>query len=98
MNDLDTRAAAGFEGSAIVRGMERGAAALRTAARESRLNGAVAKWRHAVRPHSGEVLITAAITHLILMMATRPPSWHFAILPSIFLAAGIVLRTVSNRN
>ena len=98
MNELDTAAAGAFESSAIVRRAERGASALRSWAHESRALAAASSWRRTVRPYVGQLLVAAALTHLALAIAvTRPPTWHFAVLPSIFLAAGIVLSVASKR-
>jgi hypothetical protein len=98
MIDLDTEAAPAFDDSALVRAVERGARRLRAAASSSILITRGRSWLRDARPHAGSVLMTAATTHLLLMITIgRPLSWHFAILPSLFLLAGAVLIVTSTR-
>ena len=98
MNDIDTAAARVFEQSAIVRGIERGATRLRSAASSSILLGRSKSWLRTARPHTGDVLVAAAAMHLLLIVTIgRPPSWHFAILPSLFLLAGLAMMATANR-
>lgn len=98
MNSLDSAAARAFENSAIVQSIERGATRLRAAASSSLLMTRAGLWLRIARPHAGHVLVAAATTHLLLMITIgRPLSWHFAILPSLFLLAGAVLIVTSTR-
>jgi hypothetical protein len=98
MNSLDSAAARAFENSAIVQRIERGAMRLRVAASSSILITRGRSWLRDARPHAGRVLVAAAATHLLLMITIgRPLSWHFAILPSLFLLAGAVLIATSTR-
>ena len=92
MTDLDNQAARLFDTSALVRGIERGARALRTAAVDSRSIAIGRSWFTAARPHPGALLVAAALTHIVLMIAiARPVYWQWSILPSIALAAGALL-------
>lgn len=98
MNSLDSAAARAFENSAIVQNIERGATRLRAAASSSILITLGRSWLRNARPQAGYVLVAAATTHLFLMITIgRPLSWHFAILPSLFLLAGAVLIVTSTR-
>ncbi|HUQ86875.1 MAG TPA: hypothetical protein VM096_04895 [Vicinamibacterales bacterium] len=99
MIDVDSAAARAFERSALVQWIERGAVRFRVAGSRSIVIARAGSWARTARPHSGYVLVGAAATHLLLMVTIgRPLSWHFAILPSIFLAAGAVLIATSTRN
>jgi hypothetical protein len=45
-----------------------------------------------VAKHPGLTIVTAALTHVILMAAgSHPPSWYWLILPLMFAAMGAVL-------
>ena len=98
MNDIDSAAARAFEDSAIVQRIERGARRLGAAASRSIAITRAGSWLRTAGPHAGQVLVAAATTHLLLMITIgRPLSWHFAILPSLFLLAGTALIAASKR-
>lgn len=98
MNDLDLAAARIFERSALVRALERGAMRLRSWLAGSRTLAAAVPWLGEARGRAGHVLVAAAVTHLILMIAAgRLHVWQFAILPLLVLSIGAVLIATSAR-
>lgn len=89
---IDDVAGRAFEESALVRAIERAVAALRSWTASSVVVATVGKWLPGVRSRLGHVLLAATLTHLALMMTiARPQSWHWIILPSMVLMAGVVL-------
>ena len=92
MTKIEEPAGSAFEESALVRAIDRCVRTLRAWSDSSVVMAAAAAWLPGVRPRIGQVLSAAALTHVALMVAiARPPSWHWAILPSLFLTAGVVL-------
>jgi hypothetical protein len=81
-----------LEDSTIVRTIERGARAVRSSAAGSRAAAAGGRWFAAAAAWPGHLLLSAALTHIVLMIVVaRPVSWMWAILPSIAVAIGLVL-------
>jgi hypothetical protein len=98
VNDLDSAAFRAFDQSGIVLAIERGGQKLRSWTAGSTFVTRGTNWLRLASGWSGHLLVAAAATHLLVMIVFgRPLSWHFAILPSIFLAAGAVLMATSNR-
>jgi hypothetical protein len=98
VNDLDSAAFRAFDQSGIVRAIERGGQTLRSWTAGSTLVTRGTNWLRIASGWSGHLLVAAAAAHLLVMIVFgRPLSWHFAILPSIFLAAGAVLMATSTR-
>jgi len=98
VNDLDSAAFRAFDQSGIVRAIERGGQTLRLWTAGSTFVTRGLEWLRSGSGWSGHLLVAAAATHLLVMVVFgRPLSWHFAILPSIFLAAGAVLMATSTR-
>jgi hypothetical protein len=81
-----------IEGSAVVRAVDRLFGRIGAAARRSRALSKVAAELDDGRTRPGAVVLTAVVTHLILMIAVaRPPAGYWLILPMIYAAAGLLL-------
>lgn len=92
MIDLNEAAVRVFEQSALVRAIERGAVRWRAWGSRSAVIRKANEWLPAVRSRTGHVLLSAALTHVILIAVVAPPiSWQWIILPSIIAAAGVIL-------
>ena len=92
MIDVDESAARVFEQSALVRAIESGAMKCRAWGSGSAVIRKANEWLPAVRSRTGHVLLSAALTHVVLMAAAaRPISWQWIILPSMAAAAGVIV-------
>ena len=85
-----------FEGSTIVRTIERGARALQVSASHSQAIALAQAWLRSALSRPGHLVLTASLTHIVLMSGiARPVSWQQFILPAIFSAAGLALMAFS---
>lgn len=81
--------------SALISGIERLARPVGRAAADSRALHRLEDWRRSVAAHAGITLLVAAVVHIVLVGAVvRPPHWYWLFLPSMAVAAAIVLITV----
>ena len=88
----ERRVIAVAERSAVVAKIAQLAAVVTRAMRHSTLLAMMRPIAIEVAARPGLTLIVAALTHLAVMaIVSRPPSWYWLILPSLFIASGVVL-------
>ena len=89
---VDPLVARAFEGSAIVRAIERGANTMRSWGTRSAAIALGRSWIAIARSQPGQILLAATLTHLVLMLVVaRPLSWYWLLLPAVFLLVSAVL-------
>ena len=93
MNDrIDSVVWRAFTDSAVVRAVERPAAAVRNAAASSAVMSQARSWWPTWRAHAGELACSAAVTNVALILAaSHPAGWQWLIIPSFTFALGAVL-------
>jgi hypothetical protein len=88
----ERRVTATLEGSLVIGWLARLGAAVAQASRRSSLLSLVRPLVDAIVRRPGLTLTAAALTHVLVMTAvSRPPSWQWLILPSLFVAMGAAL-------